>query len=378
MRAKLGSDDEFAGGIQGKLGKMALEYVKYMYWEHNRAHDAESEFTAYNAGHVLKTTAKREWAFVVGSYGVDMVTWVFDLDRAEPEYTAADMVEGRNATPLRLLMQLPMVKKAGLCVAEVVAMRLYTGPCYSRYNRVLRNQAAAGDTLFAATIHLIRRLFLFLFLLLFRFVVLCVGGAFCCSRFFADVLCILSVSTPHSAQFKIAAITPPPPDLTLYRGTGNMALGPDFFERDEQGCAGGVELAFMSATPDRNVAMGYAGAADVEAGKDPSKDLPTLYVIVVGKTAIGAKIAELSQFKGEIEYVYPPLTLLEMVSEAELSPDGKFSKIHLRLTVNQRSTTVEDAEQARRRFLVRHVNSLLWSLRNWARQHEGLVQRLGP
>jgi hypothetical protein len=157
-----------------------------------------------------------------------------------------------------------------------------------------------------------------------------------------------------------------------------MALGPDFFERDEQGCAGGVELAFMSATPDRNVAMGYAGAADVEAGKDPSKDLPTLYVIVVGKTAIGAKIAELSQFRGEIEYVYPPLTLLELVSEPELSPDGKFSKIYLRLTVNQRSTTVEDAEQARRRFLVRHVNSLLWSLRNWARQHHGLVQRLGP
>ena len=163
MRAKLGSDDEFAGGIQGKLGKMALEYVKYMYWEHNRAHDAESEFTAYNAGHVLKTTAKREWAFVVGSRGVDMVTWVFVLDHAEPEYTAADMVEGRNATPLRLLMQLHMVKKAGLCVAEVVAIRLYTGPCYSRYNRVLRNQAAAGDTLFAATIHLIRRSFLFLF-----------------------------------------------------------------------------------------------------------------------------------------------------------------------------------------------------------------------
>ena len=165
VRAKLGSDDEFAGGIQGKLDKMPLDYVKRMYLEHNRAHDAASEFTAYNAGHVLKTTAKREWAFVVGSYGVDMVTWVFDLDRAEPEYTAADMVEGRNATPLRLLMKLPMVKKAGLCVAEVVAMRLYTGPCYSCYNRVLRNLAAAGDTLFATTIHLIRRSFLFLFLL---------------------------------------------------------------------------------------------------------------------------------------------------------------------------------------------------------------------
>jgi hypothetical protein len=78
--------------------------------------------------------------------------------------------------------------------------------------------------------------------------------------------------------FMLALITPPPPDLTLYRGTGNMALGPAFFARDEQGCAGGVELAIMSATPDREVAMGYAGA---EAGKEPTKDLPTLYIIPV-------------------------------------------------------------------------------------------------
>ena len=38
----------------------------------------------------------------------------------------------------------------------------------------------------------------------------------------------------------------------------------------------------------------------------------------------------------------------------------KVPLIYRKLTVNQRSSTVEDAE-ARRRFLVRHVNSLLWS-----------------
>ena len=88
---------------------------------------------------------------------------------------------------------------SSLRVAEVVAIRLYTGPLYNRYNRVLRGQAAAGDTLFKTTIHLLK-----------------------------------------SAQFKISRITPPPPDLTLYRGTCNMALGPAFFARDDQGCAGGV------------------------------------------------------------------------------------------------------------------------------------------
>ena len=73
FRANLGSDDDFVGGIQGKLGKMGLEYVKDMYLEHNCMHDAETEFTASSAGHKLQTTAKREWAFVVGSHGVDLV-----------------------------------------------------------------------------------------------------------------------------------------------------------------------------------------------------------------------------------------------------------------------------------------------------------------
>ena len=335
FRANLGSDDAFAGGIQGKLGRMGLEYVKDMYLEHNHTLDAETEFKTYNAGHVLITTAKREWEFVVGSQGVDLVTWTFDLERAEPKYTPESMVEGRNATPLRELMQLPLVKKAGLRVAEVVAIRLYAGPLYNRYNRVLRELAANGDTLFPTTIYLIR-----------------------------------------SAQFKIAMITTPPPDLTLYRGTGNMALGPAFFGCDEQGCAGGVELGFMSATRVREVAMGYAGAC-AESGK-ATKDLPTLYVIRVDKMSIGANIADLSQFEGEEEHVYPPLTLLEVDKEPELSPDGKVSQIHLKITVNQRSTTVEDAEESRRRFLVGLARSLQWSLKNWARQHAGLTQRLGP
>ncbi len=40
FRAKMGSDEEFVGGIQGKLGNMGLEYVKEMYLEQNFTHDA--------------------------------------------------------------------------------------------------------------------------------------------------------------------------------------------------------------------------------------------------------------------------------------------------------------------------------------------------
>eukprot|EP00802_Teleaulax_amphioxeia_P010253 Tamp_10279.p1 GENE.Tamp_10279~~Tamp_10279.p1 ORF type:complete len:566 (+),score=151.58 Tamp_10279:96-1700(+) len=156
-----------------------------------------------------------------------------------------------------------------------------------------------------------------------------------------------------------------------------MALGPDFFKRDAQGFAGGVELGFMSATASRQVALEFAGM-EAEEGKDATKQLPTLYVIDVGKMSIGANIADISQFEGEEEFVYPMLTRLELTKEPELSPDGTVSLIHLKLTVNQRSTTVEDAEQARRRFLTRLAHSLQWSLRNWARQRAGLTERLRP
>jgi hypothetical protein len=108
----------------------------------------------------------------------------------------------------------------------------------------------------------------------------------------------------------------------------------------------------------------------------PPQGLPTLYVIRVGKTAIGARIEDVSQFKNEVEYVYPPLTLLEPVNEPELSLDGKLSVVHLKITVNQRSTTVEDAEQDRRRFLTRLANSQQWDAKHWARKHQGLVPRL--
>jgi len=71
------------------------------------------------------------------------------------------------------------------------------------------------------------------------------------------------------------------------------------------------------------------------------------------------------------------LTHLALVKEPELSPNGKVSQIHLKITVNQRSTTVEDAEQARRRFLTRLANSLQWDAKNWAYTHQGLLSRLG-
>jgi len=90
-----------------------------------------------------------------------------------------------------------------------------------------------------------------------------------------------------------------------------MALPQGFFDKDEQGCAGGVERALMSATPDRAVALGYAGVA---AGKE----LPTLFEMEVGKTSIGADISSFSQFEAEQEHLYAPLARMEIIAEPRI------------------------------------------------------------
>ena len=51
-------------------------------------------------------------------------------------------------------------------VAEVVGLRLYSGPLFAVYNRVQRGFFKDGDTLYTTTAHLIKRSLLFLFFFL--------------------------------------------------------------------------------------------------------------------------------------------------------------------------------------------------------------------
>ena len=100
---------------------------------------------------------------------------------------------------------------------------------------------------------------------------------------------------------------------------------------------------------------------------------------MVGKTSIGADISWLSQFFGEKEFCYKPLTHLLLVGEARLEEhNGKqLSILQMKLTVNQRSKTVEQAEVARKDFLTQLASSLEWDVRHWAKRQE-LLERLAP
>ena len=230
VRGKFAADELFAAGIDGIVGPLDVQYIRAMYNEHTLDAEASKQFTAWNAGHEIKTTPEREWLFVVGRDGLDKSSWTFDVERAEPVVEEGMMVKGRNAEKLAALLESPEVERSRVECAEVVALRLYTGPMYVKYNAVLRGMAVAtaGGTIYSSTVHLI-----------------------------------------CSGLQKLSRVSELPKEMKLYRGNGGMALPSSFLEPDASGCAGGTEPAIMSATPDRSVALGYSGI-------DKDKDLPTL------------------------------------------------------------------------------------------------------
>ena len=96
-------------------------------------------------------------------------------------------------------------------------------------------------------------------------------------------------------------------------------LPTSFWEKNEQGVRGGVEAGFMSTTTSRAVAVGYSGGP--EAGGEGRAPM----VLEMGQGMIdrGADIGFLSQYPHEAEVLFPPLTMLRVVSVTrELEGDG--------------------------------------------------------
>lgn len=117
-----------------------------------------------------------------------------------------------------------------------------------------------------------------------------------------------------SAIRKLSAIAKMPEGGAVFRGLSGLALPPEFFAADAQGCAGGVEASFMSTTLSEEVARKYSG---VHEGREA-----TIFRLMLGKTSLGADISWLSQFAGEKEMLFPPRTHLQVVGEPVRGDDG--------------------------------------------------------
>ncbi len=127
VRGKFGNDKMFAEGLEAIVGPMDVQYERSMYHEHCMSSDADSFFKAYNAGHEIKTSPRAEWVFVVGKKGLNLRSWTFVPAESVPLVLRA-LESGRNAKCLADLLDTLEARAANLSAAEVVALRLYTGP----------------------------------------------------------------------------------------------------------------------------------------------------------------------------------------------------------------------------------------------------------
>jgi hypothetical protein len=106
-----------------QVGKMDVNVSKAMFAEHTMSEDSTEEFFAPNTQ--LSTTPLEEWRFVVGiDGGVNAAGEIVEGGRPGNEA----LVEGRNAHSLKHLVGLKEAVEAKLTLAELVALRLYTGP----------------------------------------------------------------------------------------------------------------------------------------------------------------------------------------------------------------------------------------------------------
>jgi hypothetical protein len=217
-----GDIDDFFKGLSGRIGDPFLDFEKAMEAEHCHGEDSKTFFTTTN--YKIRTCAYDEWQIVV------------HCDTSIPR--PADMRHRRRIPKIPELIELvnqPETAAAKLSRAEVIAVVMYTGPMYEKYNCVLRrwpkeayeDMKSKGAT-FTTTIHVL-------------------------------------VSAVH----KLAAVIKLSDGLKLYRGLGGVADLPEsFFKPHANGGRGFTEWGFMSTTSDKQVAayyssMGSRGAAHV-------------------------------------------------------------------------------------------------------------------
>ena len=145
-----------------------------------------------------------------------------------------------------------------------------------------------------------------------------------------------SIHVLQSAVTKIARNTKIPTGLKLYRGL-SMAFPTMFYESDRNGCRGFAEWAFMSTTTNRNIAVMYCG---VKEGKKDSAVLE----IRTSSVDRAACIQMYSQYMGECEYLWVPLSFLESTGDIrkEATEHGVLTVMELRVNSNGKVMTTNE------------------------------------
>jgi hypothetical protein len=163
----------------------------------------------------------------------------------------------------------PIAKQCKLTQAEVVALRLYTGPMYKAFNNALRQVETDPSQL--------------------------ERWKTCISVLYSAVV---SLSLNQTKK------------RVVYRGA-DKRLSEEFFNKPDDEVVGGTELAFVSTSLDYKVAISYAS-------KDRKKEF-TIFEIPLDGISNGADVQWVSQYPEEEEVIIPPCTYLSRTKVSMLT-----------------------------------------------------------
>jgi hypothetical protein len=135
--------EDFHSGLRSRIGDAFLDFLKAMEAEHCHTPDSKKMFLTRNYG--IRTCPDNEWCIVVNN-----------------DTNLADMRGDRRIPDIHDLLQLEQARGAHMTKEEMIAVVLYTGPMYEKYNCVLRRwpekdykeMVDAGAT-FTTTIHVL-------------------------------------------------------------------------------------------------------------------------------------------------------------------------------------------------------------------------------
>ena len=249
----------FFGGLEAVVGAPNPNVLSGMRREHCNEVDSIEPFITPN--YKMQTTTRIEWWFVE-----DPKAGLSELKLESWPVEAPEMIKGsaRGRVPLpvsafdsafgEVNAKLTELSMPTILVEEFLGCRMYTGPCFVKYNTVLRG--------LQSSIPFFRD----------KFTDLCKGNKY-----------TTSLHVINSAVVKLSKLTIAE---KVYRGVSGGRLPRNFRHANEYGVRGGVDPAFMSTTLDREVAMTYAGS---------SSGPGVVFSIQQGMVDRGADIGWLSQ-----------------------------------------------------------------------------------
>ena len=279
--------DNHVGGLGYILGPPPRrDFLGAMEREHCASSDSRQIFTPSN--YSIQTTPRMEWWAVIDPVGGLKVLGIGSYPKESAEKLAPE--KQRKLLPrneLEAVMDRLNARLAEMGVStqlkffEVVAMRLYSGTMYSKYSAIVRKG----------------------------------GDGFDKGEKPGYVATIYALASGIGKLAKLSKVE------KGYRGIG-LRLPSSFFHPDAQGLRGGTEVGFCSFTPDKEVALSYAGAGGAFFEFDDSY------------ASKGANLSELSYYPFEGERVLPPLTFFE-VKAARLEGRILFVEITPQLPITE-------------------------------------------